>query len=319
MNLKLVELNRADYLGGSEVAAVLGVPGAWDSPFSVWARRQPELADHTTQMTPAMEAGHRFEEAVMGWSAAQLGADMDNLLRGEPFGGKVVQGAESWAACHPDGYLNIDGMWHVYEGKLASGQSHSFGPDGQMPDHYFVQWIYEQYCAQMPGAFGAQLSLREPPWTHTMNRNVVIEKMIIDRAGEWWHKHIVKGEAPEVDGSLTAKAWLSMRHKEHSNIMREPTSEESALVEELKSAKLSMKAMQLGIAKLENKIKEAIGGDEGLLYQGGPTFVSWRQQKGSNRLDQKKLRLEEPEVFNKYSKRGDPRRVLRAHPGWGAL
>ena len=119
MKLNLVELNRADYLGGSEVASVLGVPGAWDSPFSVWARRQPELADHNTQMTPAMEAGHRFEEAVMGWSAAQLGADMNSLLRGEPFGGKVVQGAESWAACHPDGYLNIDGMWHVYEGKLA--------------------------------------------------------------------------------------------------------------------------------------------------------------------------------------------------------
>ena len=81
----------------------------------------------------------------------------------------------------------------------------------------------------------------------------------------------------------------------------------------------TMKAMQMDIAKLENKIKEAIGGDEGLLYEGGPTFVSWRQQKGSNRLDQKKLRLEEPEVFNKYSKRGDSRRVLRAHPGWGAL
>ena len=317
MNLDLQERCRSTYIGGSEVAAVLGVDGAFDTPFAVWARRQPEFEEDLVHMTPAMEAGHRFEEAVMDWSGAVLGAT--EMIRGEPFGGKVVVGPEAFTACHPDGYMKLGDEWYVYEGKLSQGRAHEYSDSGSMPDSYLVQWIWEQLCTKMPGAFGAQISLREPPWTRIMGRDEGLEEILVSKVGDWWHKHIELGEAPPVDGSTAASSWVKKRYRSHSDIVRHPAAPEAELIAELDRVKSAMSKLKKKSSELENKLKDCIGVDEGIFVGGGPQFVSWRSQKGPSRLNTKRLKADRPDIYKAFVEASTNRRVLRAHPAWGKL
>jgi len=314
--LRLEQRERGTYLGGSEVAAVLGIPGAWGTPFEVWARRQPEYEQEDTAGNEMMEAGNRFEAVVLEWSAKKLGATDWRL--GEPYTGKVVVGPEPWMGVHPDGYLLIDGEWHAYEGKVAGRTGHLFGSDGVMPEKYLVQWVYQQHLCGMPGAFGAQRSLSEGPWTHRMERNTALEDAIVNKLGEWWHKHIVKGEMPEIDGSKAAHSFLQQRHGDHTTDIREGTAHERSLIAGLSDAKRLKSAVDADIKRLEAQVKDAIGGDLGIAMPDGGR-VTWKAQAGSKRLNSRALRKDHPELADKYTTQGKPQRVLRASPTWSKL
>ena len=72
---------RAHGLGGSEIAAVLGL-SPWESAFSLWHRKTGTAA--TIPDNPILEWGRRLEDAI----------------------------AEKWAAQHADVMLSQTGMWH---------------------------------------------------------------------------------------------------------------------------------------------------------------------------------------------------------------
>src|SRR3990167_3244287 len=269
--------DRRTYLGGSEVAAVLGVPGAYGSAWDVWARRQPDFEAESGATPAHMEAGTRMEASVAKWVADLRGAD---FFPGEPWGGAVAVGPEPWAACHPDGYLrdHADNSWWVYEGKLASRSRHLFGDDGQMPAHYLVQWVWEQMCTRMPGVFGAWTDMGSAPWVHSMERDLDLEGMLLDKTGAWWHRHIVQGEMPALDASPAAHAWLQRAYRDHGSTVRPATPEEAATIMELAQARAEEKALDGTIKRLEAAVKQAIGEDAGGAVGGGS--VTLKSQAG---------------------------------------
>jgi predicted phage-related endonuclease len=313
--LRLEQRERGSYLGGSEVAAVLGIPGAWGTPFEVWAKRQPEYQQEEDKPSEMLEAGNRFELTVASWVADKIGG---KYVAGEPYTGKVVVGPEPWMACHPDGYMLIDGVWHVYEGKVAGRSGHLFGSAGLMPEKYLCQWVYQQHLTKMPGQFGAQRSLSEGPWTHRMERNPQLEDAIVNQLGEWWHQHIIKGTMPEIDGGKAAHSFLQQKHADHGMDIREATADERGLIAGLADAKRLKTAVDADIKRLEAQVKDAIGADMGLEMPDGGK-VTWKSQGGSKRLDTRALRADHPEIADKYTKQGKPSRVLRASPIWSKL
>lgn len=317
-NLRLEQRGIETYIGGSEVAALLGIPGAYGTEMDVWLRRQPEfMVEEDASKSEMFSAGHRFEAAVMEWVANLAGAG--DWSRGEPYSGPVVVGREPFMACHPDGYMELQsGGWHVYEGKLAQRSAHLFGEDGEMPDHYLVQLAWNMGCCNLNGIFGAQLSLQEAPWWHRMERDLSLEDMLLNRVGEWFNRHIVKGEAPKLDGSPATASYIKQRFRDHTDAVRAATEAEQALVMELAESRNVQKALEYDIARMEATLKQAIGGDLGLDL-GEKRRVTWKQQAGSRRLDAKRLTQDHPALAAEYTVQGEPLRVLRASPSWAKL
>lgn len=123
---------RASRLGGSEIAAVLGL-SPWQSKFSLWCAKTGAITDSLD--APELEWGRRlepvlrerFEESRPGWLRLPTGT--------------FVHPERTWQLANPDGLYAADPDRTVlWEGKTArSGDE--WGEDGgsQIPVYYLAQ------------------------------------------------------------------------------------------------------------------------------------------------------------------------------------
>jgi len=125
---------RASRLGGSDIAAVLGL-SPWESRFSLWHRKsgligQPDLSD-------VMEWGNRLEDAV-----AQKFADEHPALE-VIRAGTFVHPGRDYQLANPDRLLRGEGPDKVLEVKTAREDTH-WGEPGtdEIPVHYRPQILW---------------------------------------------------------------------------------------------------------------------------------------------------------------------------------
>src|SRR5687768_3604794 len=80
----VLDIVRADFiarrrtgLGGSDIAAVLGIPGAYRGAYAVWLEKRgeapPEIDEETSDL---LDLGNLLEPAVLAWAARDAGADL---------------------------------------------------------------------------------------------------------------------------------------------------------------------------------------------------------------------------------------------------
>ena len=63
------------------------------------------------------------------------------------------------------------------------------------------------------------------------------------------------------------------------------------------------------INRHKNELRAMLGDSE--IGYAGDYKVTWKQQAGRTSIDSKRLKAEDPEMYNKYMKQGAPTRVLR--------
>ncbi len=100
---------RRSRIGGSEVAAVLGL-SPWESPFSLWHRKQSITAP--IDDSPVLEWGRRLEDAVLAkWAEVHQPAEVQV---------KTTWLADGWRLANPDAIATMpDGTRVVVEVKTA--------------------------------------------------------------------------------------------------------------------------------------------------------------------------------------------------------
>jgi predicted phage-related endonuclease len=90
-------------IGASEVASVLGVAGAYSSPFAMWWAKQPDAPLPADRRTEAQEWGHRFESVI----ADKFGENHPDLYVFRPPDALYRHPELSWLTCTPD-RLTVD-------------------------------------------------------------------------------------------------------------------------------------------------------------------------------------------------------------------
>lgn len=118
-------------------------------------------------------------------------------------------------------------------------------------------------------------------------RDLALEDMLLERAREWWQKHIIEGIAPEITASDSTAAYLKYRHPRGNGVMRTPTGDEAALIEAFLQARAESKEAESELAGWELKLKAAIGDDDGFRWQGGK--ITYRRTKDSSGVDYESL------------------------------
>ena len=187
---------RANGLGGSEIAAVLGL-SKWESPLSLWLRKAQQIP-LDDEDKPEMEAGRRLEEAI-----CQKFADTHEL-------GGLLQPAgtyrhvdQPFMIANPDRFIyNPDGQVEaLLEAKFAI-YDEEWGEQGtdQIPPYYLTQtrWylaVFGLDTCYVEVFIGSQGEFRE----YVVKADPMDQEFLIDSAAGFMES-LAAGERPAVDG-----------------------------------------------------------------------------------------------------------------------
>lgn len=144
-----------------------------------------------------------------------------------------------------------------------------------------------------------------------------LQARMLERLSEWWDRHVVRGEAPENDGSeacAKAKERLFSRGKREKKT-RPATDAERALARELVATKTEVQRLQDRERKIRNDLADAIGEGYGVHWEGpgGTSKALYIDVAGRELVDVDRLRSRHPEVYAEVVKTTEPGRQIRLY------
>lgn len=190
---------RASRLGGSEIAAVVGL-SPWQSKFSLWHFKHGDLQPEGLS-SPSLEWGHRLEPVVA-----------DKFADNHPEFSMVATGTwvskqRGWQLANPDRMLfnPTTTEWLIYEGKTADKMdAHEWGDPGsdQVPVYYRCQALWYLDTFQLPAAhFGVLIGGNDyREYILPYHRD---EAMFLRDAGAEFMRTVTDGERPVIDDSAS--------------------------------------------------------------------------------------------------------------------
>lgn len=297
--------DRSKYIGGSDVAAILGV-SPWKTPFQLW---QEKLGLFTEEPSPAKQRifarGKRWEPVVVEMLVDELqarGHDVQVLARNQRY-----QDAEHpFLACELDLEILIDGEELNGEMKTVhpfAAKDWGEQDSDEIPVYYAAQamhglMIYPRKRTLVAGLIGAD-DLR----IHYVERDEETITAMRQKEVEFWN--LVQTETPP---ELTNAEDVRRMFQRDNGVTVECGSEVAELVERLKSVKASAKALEAQQEEIETRIKLAFGEASTLAFMGRP-LATWKAQT-ARRIDTKALEAAHPDIAEQFRKPSESR-VLR--------
>ena len=262
----MTEPTRRHTLGASEVAAIFGF-SRFASPYSLWAKLHGLTTDTPTGATLR---GQIIEPAFRDWYAGRLGVQ---IVPGPRYEDTPWQRLDApWQAARPDGHW-IDGQGlHLLEIKTTRDW---YGWDDGPPPDYRFQVLWQQWVAAgMPWnvplvdshliaycPMGEDFRDFQLAWDEkTQRRAANLSRM----ATEWWERHIIGGEPPEVDAHAATRDALRQVYARPTRTYLEPTPHLSALVADFRAAKEAADAAKGPFELARNRLVAAIGDAAGI-------------------------------------------------------
>jgi hypothetical protein len=220
-------------IGASEAGTVLG--DGYQSPFEFWRRRMEGAEDLDE---PAVEdedpddplvRGARWEPIAVREYAHRSGLGVQPA--GDALGHpgalvSVTSPRDAWVTASPDA-LVVDPELGTGggEAKVSCSPARLWGAGGEeLPDagrwtalgapfrlgyYWQARWQCEALDVPFVDLFVLLGSFRMRSWR--ILANPAEQRRVVDTVGEWRERHLVRGEAPDPDGTASARAWLSAR------------------------------------------------------------------------------------------------------------
>jgi putative phage-type endonuclease len=307
--------DRKQGIGGSEVAAILGI-SPWEGPLQVYARKVGLIED--VEPSLPMRVGKNLEALIL----EEYGRHTNQL---------VVRNLETfshpkapWRLATPDGFVLGNGRtvkWGV-EAK-AVGSPIGWGPgEEEIPSHYLVQVVWysriisDVYATDIPWWDVAVLIGNKEMRYYRIQRNYELEEELIEAVDKFWHDHVLKRMPPEPtnpkDREITQKIPQTTRQ------IRPATPDEEELVGRLKEVYLTKLAIEREYDTLVALLQSKIGGAGGLATSYGT--ITWLQTKPIKKVDWKAVAMEynpPEELIQKFTEeKPGPRRFL-VPSAWG--
>lgn len=288
-------------IGASEVANIRGV--GFLTPFEFWAARQagepdqdidrdlsPDDGDGEPPPTSPLSRGNRWEPVVLAEYAAVMGVDVEaaGAAFGQPGALVTVHDAQlPWLTASPDAFGYPTQASHKsVECKTSVVSGRLWGPHGTvirraddydraiLPPGYYLQCqqqarVLDLECVDLAVLLGSY-RLR----VYTIVRDEAYQRELIDEIGEWRERHLIRGDAPPIDGSDGARAWLAQRFAATAGDQRAATDEEASLIRQFAEVKAERKEAEEAEAVLRNRIALAMGPATNLYIKGEPRGIS---------------------------------------------
>jgi putative phage-type endonuclease len=294
--------NRASFLGGSDIGAVLGV-SKYRSVMDVWLEKTGKKVDSIDSF--ALRFGS-FAESFIADEYALLTSER---VVDHPHG--LVHPKYSFCVGHIDRFVlenkelplfNSDGGLNakkLLECKTANHYSQGdWGEAGTdaIPLPYLCQCLWYLGITNLAEIDVAVLLGGSDLRIYTITRDLDLESLIFDRAAFFWTEHVQKDMPPKPQSVGDCQALF---HRACVGKSIEANSETISLIKKLKSLELEVQKKEGQIDQIKQMLMQTMADSEVLTYLSKPIII-WKAPKPSYRIDTKRLSLEHPELIKAY-------------------
>ncbi len=277
------QLDRSTYLGGSDVAAILGV-SPWATPFMLF---QKKTGAYVEELTPAkrriLERGARWEPIVLEMLVDELedrGHDVEVIATGQ----RYLDPECSFLAAEIDAELIVDG--EPVNGEMKTAGYFAAGAWGEydsneVPIYYLAQVMHGLMIQPRRRAVVAAVTgFDERPMIRWVDRDEETIAAIRAREIEFWDR-IQRGDAPDPITPEDVK-WL---YPKDSGKPLEADLELSLLCADIREFKAKAKDLDSTIELLVTKVKARMGEAAALLGPNGKPIATWKSNKAGSKTD----------------------------------
>lgn len=296
MATKDVKENRHLYIGGSDIAKVMGL-SRWGTPLSLWAEKTGKIPPKDLSNVEAVELGNDLEDFVANKFSQKTG----KAVRRSP---KVYQHPQyPYMVAHIDRL--ITGSDELLECKTCSFFKKDEWEGEEIPQEYILQVIwYLGITGRKKGWIAVLIGGQSFKYKKIDFDSELFDKMVESAKDFWQH---VQDDTP-VDIVATDDETLKDLYSNHSEIMIDliPTDEQTKQacevfeekVSYLQEIKMHIKQLQDEQKEIETSVKDIIKDNLGIKT---PKYIiTWKNQT-TTKFDTVKLRQERPETFEDYS------------------
>jgi len=276
---------RRSGIGGSDAPKVLGV-SPWGGPYQVYEQKRG-LVDDDGNMTPAMELGLKMESIV-----ADDYRELTNMPtnEGETF---HRHPDHKWMIFHADRF-SLDGQGkfnRLVELKTVGPYAEDdWGAEGsdEIPEYYIIQCqhglaiVSELFnidkcdvCVRFRGSGRKAL--------YAVEYDADLVQIIIDREMEFWHKYVITGDPPPVDGSVQATDFLRRKYPKSGAEILTATPDIDAEIDRLKALIIEQEKLTGAVNLSKNLIMDFIGA--ATAVQGTNGKITWSLSKDSDKIN----------------------------------
>lgn len=280
-------------IGGSDAGAVCGLNPYRTAMEVYYDKTSDEIEEIDNE---AMRQGREFEEYV--------------ARRFMEATGKKVRRANAlyYDECHPFMYADVDrlvvGENAGLECKTASPYMADQWKDGKIPLSYQIQCYHYMSVFQADAWYIAVLIYGKEFQFHRIERDEAVISDLIHIEENFWKDHVEKKILPEPDGSKVADSVIAERFKKSQGISLPLMGFDEKLKRRQELVEI-MARMETEKKKIEQELKLYLG--EAEIAENEHFRVSWKTVN-SSRLDEKLLKAEMPETYEKYKKSVSSRR-----------
>ena len=282
------KFDRNKFLGASEIPAVLGL-SPFKSALDVFLEKTGRLAQSPPSIQ--MRAGNYLEPLVLSLFTERTGISLKGAQA------HLTHRAHPFISATVDSLTDDDSA--VVEAK-TTGSAKGWGEEetDQVPEHILVQCVQQMAVAYIPLVWIPVLIERNDFRIYRIERDVELEKMVIDRGVKFWSENVMADVAPE-PRTLEDLKLLFPKSRESAI----PANEEIIL----SLGQLSKIARQIDDLEREEKnlkfhVQSFMGENDTLLSGvGGKRIATWKTQE-TVRVDVKALKEAYPQIAEIVSK-----------------
>lgn len=297
-----LEMNRIEWLqlrksgiGGSDASAILGF-NRWKSAFQLYIEKTSEMVEEIDN--EFVYWGNVLEDIVAQEFARRTGKKVQRVNR---------------MLRHPDYPFmtaNLDrrivGEKAILECKTTSTYNKDAWEGEEVPAAYICQLQHYLAVTGFEKAYIAVLIGGNTfVWKEVARDDEFIELMI-EREKNFWQNHVLANVPPAIDGSESASELLVKMYPQDDGSAIMLDEQSNTLIEAIESLKAEEKQLEKQRKEYENQLKMTLGeaaeGHSNCFKVTHKTIVT-------NRLDSKRLKEEQPAIYDKYVKESLSRRL----------
>ena len=293
--VKTKDLSRQQWLeyrtrgiGGSDVSIIAGI-NPFKSIYELWQEKthqvQPSEGDREST-----HFGTLLEPIVRKEFTVRTGLKVRQKHM-------ILQSIEyPFMFADLDGVINENGEQVIFEAKTASAFKKDVWDNG-VPLPYVLQVQHYMAVTGAKKAYVAALVGGNHFYCHTVERDDEIIRKIITMERLFWEKNVIGGVEPIPDGSDATTEYFNSRFRNSNGQVIELPQEAISVCDEYQRIGEQLKTLETARNAAANTLKSYLR--EAEIGTVGDRKIMWKQISKST-VDTKRLKTEQPEIYDSY-------------------
>lgn len=310
--MKLIEPghDRSKYLGGSDIAAVLGI-SPWKTPLDLYMDKVKPRAEGERKRV--FTRGIRWESVVAEMLVERLQAD-GHTVEIIASNNRYRDQQHDFMAAEIDFEVKLDGSDEITNVELKTVHPFKMREWGEsdsdnMPTHYTAQVMWGLGVTGRRNGILAALFGADELRAYPVARDEEIVQALRERGCDFWNNHVRAGIPPEpINIADTSKLFLE--DGEAEAMSADPQLAEWLM--RMRFVRAEIKAREAEADALEFQIRRAMGSNTQVLMPNGKAACEWKTRSGSY-LDEAALKEAHPKIAREFSRKWK-KRVFTVKP-----